>query len=436
MWNKIAVFFFLENKKNIINILSLAIIQVSNAVSPLVIFPLVLSIVGSDNYSFIALSESFNVFLITFVIYSFEVDGVSRIVGLNHKDDANSISNAISEIVSIRLILFLLGSLFLLSIILVFDEKLIVLSIGWTLVSLSYAVQPNWLCQGLEFNFPVALTNVISRLGAFITIFLCIKEMSDFVYVPYILGTWYFSGSIISLLFVSKFLGFRFVVPNLSNIIGQIKMGRTIFLSNIGTAIYRDTGILLLGYFGVSGAGISSFSIADKLVRALQASVRPINQFSFPLAVRIAKEENKLSKRLIFKLLKLILPQELILLCAISMICLLWFAATHYEISIGEISNLSQIANLTIIMSIGTLFGISNYILGSAGLNVLNKRKALFKSIIFVGCLSVVLNVIGIRIFEEKSTAVVFVLSEFVLFICIILQYVKNKSATKSLEVK
>ena len=92
----------MSNSKNLI---SLGVIQFSNAVLPLIIFPYVLIVVGPELYSKIALSEALMFVIFTFVLYSFEVDGVSEIVHLGNQSGGKKLSMIFSKILTIRLLI-------------------------------------------------------------------------------------------------------------------------------------------------------------------------------------------------------------------------------------------------------------------------------------------------------------------------------------------
>lgn len=93
--------------KDIFNLISLIGIQAANAILPLIVFPHLLTSVGSKLYSKIALTEAIGVIILTAVIYSFDIDGVTRISKLKIKTDIDNISIIFSEIFLSRLLVFL-----------------------------------------------------------------------------------------------------------------------------------------------------------------------------------------------------------------------------------------------------------------------------------------------------------------------------------------
>jgi PST family polysaccharide transporter len=408
---------------SLINLGSLAVIQISNAVSPLIIYPFALATVGSDGYSQIAIAESLTLFLSTFVLYSFEIDGVAAVVNVDPEKNNEELSQAFWDITLIRCTFYFLGTWVLATIVYFTKPTLLLLTLEWSLASLALAIQPNWLYQGLERNFPLALTTAASRAGVVVTILLFVHKPEDYWLVPGIIGCWYLVGAAVAAGYSIWIFKLKFALPHISRLGHRVWHGKEIFLGNIGVSLYRDVNVLLLGIFGVPSTNIAAYSLAEKLVKAIQASTRPLNQFFFPRALAIAKSASAPSPVVFQRILRITIPQWLVV--AVIILCLV----TGYLIldktlpTIGHFDNANVVFGLASAMSIAALAGLANFMFGSAGLNALGARRYLFLAILGVGVVSLMIGIIIIPLIGSSGAAVSFVFSELFLFVLIARRY-------------
>src|SRR5437879_9107207 len=77
----------LQRKKHFINWVSLACIQVSNGVLPLLIYPFTLGVVGAAWDAIVVLSEALSIILFALVLYSLYLYCVARVVVFSREKD-------------------------------------------------------------------------------------------------------------------------------------------------------------------------------------------------------------------------------------------------------------------------------------------------------------------------------------------------------------
>ena len=65
--------------------------------------------------------------------------------------------------------------------------------------------------------------------------------------------------------------------------------GKEIFLGNISVLLFKDLNILIIKLITNSDIAISSYSISEKIIKSIQATTRPLNQFFFPKSLRLIK---------------------------------------------------------------------------------------------------------------------------------------------------
>jgi O-antigen/teichoic acid export membrane protein len=422
-----AVRRFLPSGRALTNLGSLASIQVFNSFAPLIAYPFVLAIVGQDSFAQIVVAEAIALFLLSFVLYSFEVDGVVAVVGLNPDTDADAISTVFVPIIAIRLCFYCAGLLVLQIVLTLINSELRLLVLGWSMVSLSYALQPNWLFQGLERNLPLAVFVTLSRIGALATVFLVIRAQEDAVLLPFILGGWYLAGAIGAFVYAVRHFGIRPKAIDPAHLIRMIWHGKEVYLNSVATGLYRDSNVLILSTLGVPAAGIASYSLAEKLTKALQAAMRPLNQFFFPRALAIARDEGTPSPQALRRIVAITLPQ-----IAIALVLIAAGASAYLLLSLvvpdhlQKIDDIDVVFHLTLIMAVSVLPGVGVFMLGIAGLNSLGARGYLLMALLLAAAVSVLANLALIPYFGALASAICFVVSETLLLVLITRRYLRH----------
>lgn len=410
-------------KKAILNVLCLTAIQASNAALPLIVFPFALGAVGDLYYSKLVVSEAMVVFLLAVVLYSFEIDGVAGVVGADPKTDRLKLSTMLCGVVITRLLLFCSFLPVLVAIAWFMDKQLVLPVLAWSLVTLSYAVQPNWFFQGLGQNAVVAIVAVVTRGCAVAGTMLLVDDPSKYMRVPLCIGISYLVGAIVVLAyaFVKYRLAFRW--PGLTHLRSSLVNGRYIFFGNLGVALYRDANVLVLASLGSTSSVISAYSLAEKLVKSIQAAIRPLNQHFFPLAMKIAQEKGVPRRSVWLGLFRLTLPQLAALSCVVVVLYAMYpWARVHISI-VRNIANLDEVLPILGIMCIGALFGVANFMFGSAGMNAMGEQSYLFSAILLAGVIGVVTCAIAGHYLGAYGAAIAFVAAEGSLQIAILRKY-------------
>ena len=87
-----------------LNLISLIIIQASNAVVPLILFPFVLKVMGSDAYAKVVTTEALMFIIYAFSLYSFEINGVSSVVNSRHEVNTTTLGKVFINIFLILMV--------------------------------------------------------------------------------------------------------------------------------------------------------------------------------------------------------------------------------------------------------------------------------------------------------------------------------------------
>lgn len=410
-------------KKSVLNVFWLTAMQASNAALPLIVFPFALAAVGDYYYSRLVVSEALAVFLIAVVLYSFEIDGVAGVIGADPKKDRAKLSQLLCGIVVTRLALFAIFLPVLACVAWALEPELVLPTVAWSLVPLSYALQPNWFFQGLGQNAFAAAITVATRCAAALATLLLVNDPSRYMLVPLAIGISYVVGAVVVLGYAFAYLGLGWGWPERGYLRKILFNGRFIFFGNLGVTLYRDANVLVLAAVGAPGAAIALYSLAEKLVKSIQAGIRPLNQHFLPYAMRIAQETDHSRREILGRLVRLTLPQ-LAALSALILVLYLAFPFVQAHVPLArDIGNLEQAIPLIGIMCLGALVGVANFMLGSAGLNAMGERLYMCRSIVVAGVVGVATCAVGGMYVGAYGAAIAFVAAEIALQVTILRKY-------------
>ncbi len=407
------------------NLIALTIIQASSAALPLLIFPYSLAVLGERLYANIVLTEAIAMLMVAIVLYSYEIEGVRKVAGLDLQRDRSYVSRVFSGIISIRMMLFFLTSPIALLIVWVLNPQLLPLMTCWLLLPLSYALQPSWLCQGLEDNVFLAVALVSARISAAVILFLFLNETSYFL-VPLTVGGLMLIGVLLSLRHTTHHFQIRFERLAWRDLKQMMMSGRYLFASNLSVTCYRDLNVLILGVMGSPSEAISNYSIAEKIIKLIQAGIRPINQFYLPKVFKLTNGVSRPSPLILNKVIALTWPQMVVLAGIFLIAGLIYGYAEGAMPWVRNLAEKENILSLVSIMSIAAFAGVANYVLGMVGLSGIGESRYLFRGILFVGIGNLFVASLLIHFFDQLGAAISFVFSEVLLLIIVFKRYLKK----------
>jgi len=409
------------------NLFALAAIQGANAFLPLLIFPYVLGVVGPEHFAHIVVAEAVVIFLMIVVLYSFEIDGVIRGANTANPEAAETLSELFGRILQTRLSLFVLLAPVFLTACYLLRPDLLPLVGAWMMVPLGCVFQPTWLFQGIQENVPLAVIVLSSRVLAVAAVFFGISGPEDYLWPPVFIGMSYLVSGLVSAAYAMWRYQLRWPTFSLQVVRAELVGGRHIFLGNLGVALYRDSNVLLLSVFQVPAAGIAAYSMAEKIVKAIQASIRPLNQYYFPQAVHALHGDSAPNRTALLGLLRMALPQAAALLMLIGMLAV-GYAYLSPVIGLSQrVAGADYIAALVGVMSVAAVFGVGNFMVGSVGLNTLGQRRYLFRATMLAGGGSLLTTMVLCQFLQERGAALGFVGAELLLLCFVVVKYLTQE---------
>lgn len=412
------------NTKDARNLFWLMSIQGANAVLPLFIYPYILLKIGANLYSQVAIAESISIFILTFVLFGFDIDGVAMTIRHRHDFNKNVLSEEFSSIFYARVLILFACILFTLFLSIFFSNQLILLTLIWTLVPLGNIFQCSYIYIGFEDNFMIALNTIISRALCIILILLFVHSSYDLYRGPLIIGTTYALGGFCSLIHIITKFRVRFTKISLTKIVTTLINSKEIFFGNLSVILYRDSNLLILGMVSSNHYVISAFSIANKLINAFQAVVRPLNQLFFPKTIFLLENFTKPDRNSFKIISRTSIYQLTVLLFLVFCLAIVGVFLKYHTNLLTQYPTSKEIVTYFLIMLIAVFIGVCNFMFGSAGLNYLSMRKYYAFAMVITGLVTVITGFPLAICFGGIGSSINFILGELLLFILILRKYV------------
>lgn len=406
-----------------VNLMALTCLQASNAVIPLLIVPFAIARLGATAYADVAIAEAVSMIAVAAVLYSFEVDGVSRIVGFGVDTHRDALSDVLSTILFARLLIFAVVATVLLTVTAVFTSLDPALLACWLLIALGQVFHSYWFYQGIEFNIVPALLTLIARFSSLAAIVALVHSAADRVFVPLAVGVPFALAGLVSLIYKTSVLGVRLQWPGVPTLIDYLAQGRRIFTGTAAVMLYRELNVLIMGIAGVPAAAISSYALAEKSIKMIQAITRPLNQIAFPKVLRALRGHDRPDRGSARTILRYTIPQIALVAVVIITLALSFDQVADYSSALKRFKNLPDFGLLFAIIAPAPLFGLINFMLGSAGLNFLQEQRYYLRAILVTGAISLILCFVLSHFIGAPGAAISFVGAEFLLLLFIANKY-------------
>jgi PST family polysaccharide transporter len=413
-------------RRNTANLVALTAVQAANALVPVLVFPFALVKLGSETFTKLAVAEALSVIVLTAVLYSFEVDGVGRVIAARAPERRRALQATVSAIIATRLLLFAVAAAMVVGgYTLVTGESPLLLAC-WLLVPLGHVFFSYWFFQGMEANRPVAFATLTARVTGVALVFTLIHKADDVWIMPLALGVPFLIGGLGSALYLFAAYGLRPTHVCRRDIVALLRGGKEIVTGNVAVMLYRDLNVVLLGFAGVSAPGIAAYSLAEKFTKMLQASVRPLSQLFFPKMIAALHGEAAPSRENAMAIARMTLPQITLVTLGMGAVAVGYAVAARYALLPANWSLPPETLVLIGVMLPAILAGIANFMFGVGGLNHLNRKLWILSAIVATGLCNLVLCPLLARSIGALGGAICFLFSEFLLLALVLFAFTRN----------
>ncbi|MBD8069404.1 flippase [Bacillus sp. PS06] len=415
-----------QKKRLVSNFISLAILQGTNYILPLITLPYLVRILGPGNYGLIAFAQAFIHYFLLLTDYGFNLTATKQI-SIN-RDNQKKVSEILSNVLFIKLLLMI--SSFTLLCILVFSiDKfkeywpIYLLSFGMVLGNVLF---PIWFFQGMEKMKYISILNIIAKLISTVSIFIFVNSKSDIYFVPLLNSIGFVIVGLVSLFLIYKHFDIRFEKPKVELLKIQLIEGWYVFISTISVSIYTVSSTFILGIF-TNNTVVGYYASGEKIVKAVQGLIQPVSQTVYPYINKLVSESRVKTLIFIRKLFVLVGSFTFVM-----SLFLFIFAEKLVNLVLGNDFEPSVIV-VKILAFLPFIVGLSN-VLGIQTMLTFNYKKAFSRIIIISGVINIIIAITIVPMYEHIGTAISVTIVESIITIMMFI-YLQNKGI-KILEVK
>lgn len=275
----------------------LSLLRLFNILSQYILISFLVRTLGSEKYGVLVWALSIIQYLIIVINFGFNTYAAKYIP--ENANNPNKLNKIFSAILSIKLFLFLMSSIILISLIFTFpafkeNYSLLLILLG---LGLGEAIFPIWLFQGKErLEIPTKIVFVFKLLLVLGTITF-IYDPSQLNRYAYFLTLSQLLIGLTGMIFATSALQIKFESFNLSFLKGIISEAFIFFLGGIFSKTFNFAAIFLIGlYFSMKD--VASFDISFKILAAIQLPFETLSMVIFPTIVRT--QNRKLNQKFIF----------------------------------------------------------------------------------------------------------------------------------------
>lgn len=277
------------NRRLLINISYLAIVQICNYIVPFFVLVHLTKTLGIEIYGVIAFAQGINVICSVVVDFGFGLSATNKIS--IHRANKNYVAKIIGSVCVIKFIFFVICCIGIVWYSIA-SQKYENYNLVFILFLIPLGLQSlaiDWFFQGVEKMHFFAIVSVLSKITfGFMVIFL-IKDPSDYLLVPLFNGVSLVFPLILSAVFVYK-LGYTIKFPRVFTICYCIKFTLQFFISRIAVAVYMNSAVVILGLVA-QPAVVGVYSMAEQLYKAMQSVLSPMATASYPYMAKVKAPE-------------------------------------------------------------------------------------------------------------------------------------------------
>lgn len=402
------------------NIFSLAAVQAIDYMVPMLVIPYLLRVVGVDGFGRIAFTQATLVFFTVFIDYGFGWSATKRVASLRLAGE--SVNNLFWQVQCAKLCLLATSALILTLLILLlpsFGEYQPVIYSGYISL-LGAAFFPLWLYQGLGLVKNAAIVLLIIRIISLILIFSLVKTSDDAFLAAMLQSMPVFFASLV-LLVNLKLNGILNIFPTEKlKIREELSLGWPAFSASAASLAYRSSNPVFLGII-MSPDVVAYYSVAEKIVKAVQELLKPISQATYPRVMELACKSRDETVRFLRRLFLFVGIGTLI-----NSIAIVALSSVLVELLMGKTPNNAVI--LIDIMAFIPFVGGLNMVLGMQAMFAFDHGREFSKRVVAAGILGLSMFFPLVFIFGVAGAGASYLLSEIALLLFLIAFHRRKKT--------
>lgn len=393
-----------EYKKILENMVSLTGLQFASYILPLITLPYLTLVLGPDRFGLTQYAISLITYFQYFTDYGFNLSATRELAIV--RNDKEKVSEIFNSVMFIKILLTVTSFIILLAIVTLipkFSADADIYLLTFCMV-IGYVLFPTWLFQGMEYMKYTSILNIIGKVIFTVLIFVFIHQSSDYLLVPVINSFGFIVVGVLGIYISLTRFDIKVKIPPVESIKYHLKEGWHVFVSTIAINMYTTTNTFLLGLL-TNNTLVGYYSIAEKIILAVNGLINPISQALYPFISRSVHDDKKTSIQFIRKITKIMAIVGVILSLGLfvfsePIILILFGRAYHNSITVLRILSIVPLA-----VSLSTIFGIQTML-------TFNYKKAFTTIVMLGGILDIILGIILIILMKEIGIAISFAVTE------------------------
>jgi len=397
----------------------IGIIQGLNYLIPLLIIPVIVRLIGKENFGLVAYSQAFITYFLLLINYSFDFTATRDLASIEeHKEKVNKLFNGVLQT---KIFLFLVSSILFCIVVFSFPSfrKYSVLHVILFCSNLGWVLNQSWFFQGLRIFRIAVFLNLISKLVLAAGVLLFVKQQEDFIKYAMVIFVSQLLFGIISL----YYLVFRYKITwqwqGVSTVGKTLRNGASIFFSNIFTNLSTTSNLFLLSILSSSMHAVANFAAGSKIIAIVVSIV--ITSFTISAYPYITR---RLTLKESDGFLSIQMSAWAALFIGILVSGLLFLTSEKVMLTIYGNEFKDAVTSYRILCFIPIPLFLNN-VLSVGGMLNLKMDKLFFRLTAFSSSLSIALNVLLASHYGDKGTATAWLVTE--IFISIVCFFIVSK---------
>jgi O-antigen/teichoic acid export membrane protein len=283
-------FFHILKNPALQNFIFLLVIQSSNILITLISMPILIQVLGVDQFGLISLALSVVFLANYFVDFGFSINSPREVALLqNQKYELSQIFSTLL-IGKVFLAGFASGLVILLVFLFGFFEEYQIILVFSLILLLSEATNMAWFFQGMEKLKLVSLANIVARAMFLLAIVLYIQHPYQAKWVNFIMGSATFVMNLAVIFYAVRSFDLKWIIPKATALFDLMKGNLSLLLSNLAIFVSTKGSIIILSFFSTAEM-LGMFSLAERPVMVIRLIPSLIIQAIFPRASRLYVHE-------------------------------------------------------------------------------------------------------------------------------------------------
>ncbi|WP_158855810.1 oligosaccharide flippase family protein [Lunatibacter salilacus] len=282
-------FHFLKNPA-LQNFIFLLVIQSSNILITLISMPILIQVLGVDQFGLISLALSVVFLANYFVDFGFSINSPREVALL--QDQKPELSRIFSTLLIGKVLLAgcASGLIILLIFLFGFFEEYQTILVFSLILLFSEATNMAWFFQGMEKLKLVSLANIVARAMFLLAIILYIQHPDQAKWVNFTMGSATFVMNLAVILYAVRSFDLTWIIPKARALFDLMKGNLSLLLSNLAIFVSTKGSIIILSFFSTAEM-LGMFSLAERPVMVIRLIPSLVIQAIFPRASRLYLHE-------------------------------------------------------------------------------------------------------------------------------------------------